>query len=177
MKALVYSLASTAAGVACGLAIGGAGSIIPRDVRDGLATVLVLPAVILGGIELGGRRVQPIQCNRETPQRWIHLGPIRWAVLNGLALGCGTGSRLGFWLWYAVPVGALLFRSPITGAFVYGAYSFARGMAVWLLLLLALPRWPNEYAAWMIARNNVARAAAAGCLICVGVAVAIAVGF
>lgn len=97
---------------------------------------------------------------------------------NGAALGIGATSRVGFWLWYLIPVGALLVGSPIFGGLVYGAYGFVRGWTVWLLLLGLLDRmWGDDPAAWLTARYWAARRLAARYLLLLGMAVAVAVGF
>lgn len=82
-----------------------------------------------------GHRPPLCQIDRETAQRWMHRGALSWALLNGSALGVGAASRLGFPLWYVVPVTALLGGSPILGAAVYGAYGFVRAGATFALLL------------------------------------------
>jgi hypothetical protein len=91
------------------------------------ATLLGLAAV--GGRELVSRRlVPPPQLDRETAVGWLELGPYRWAVRNGAALGLGATSRLGYWLWYLVPVGAFAAGTPLLGAVVYGAYGLVRSL-------------------------------------------------
>jgi hypothetical protein len=65
----------------------------------------------------------------------MHRGPLGWATRNGLALGIGATSRIGFWLWYVMPVTALLSASPLAGAAIYGLYGALRAGGVWVLLL------------------------------------------
>lgn len=78
----------------------------------------------------------PLQCDRETPQRWVRQGAVPWAVKNGAALGFGGFTRLGFALWYAIPAGAVLLGSPAAGAVLWGLYGLLRAsgaLAIWLV--------------------------------------------
>jgi len=121
----------------------------------------------------GGWTQRPTQ-----PQRWLGAGPLRWAFRNGAALGIGATTRIGFWLWYVVPVAALLVGRPALGAVVYGVYGLVRGGAVWPLIL-SLSRQPGAtpLADRLLLYAPVARAIAAGQLLVVGLAVAVALGF
>ena len=76
-----------------------------------------------------------IEINRETSQALLELGPIRWSVVNGAALGVGFVSRIGFAAWYAIPLTAVGFGDPLLGSLVFGAYGAARGLAVWPIFL------------------------------------------
>ncbi|HEV3000934.1 MAG TPA: hypothetical protein VGW75_09375 [Solirubrobacteraceae bacterium] len=132
----LYVLASTFTGAAAGAARSALGALIPADGRAAAGSLLAIAGVVLGLAGLLGRALRPaLQCDRETPQRWVHEGRVQWAVKNGAALGFGAGTRLGFVLWYAVPAGALLIGNPAAGAAVYGAYGLARAGgagAIWL---------------------------------------------
>ncbi len=57
------------------------GRALSHDVRIVTATLAAFVAVGLAAAELAGRRVRVIQFDRETPQRWLHYGPIPWATL------------------------------------------------------------------------------------------------
>jgi hypothetical protein len=175
---MVYSVSSALAGTAAGALVGFAGSLVPFEFRVATASMLALVAMILGGIELGGRRIGIPQCDRETPKRWLHRGAFRWAAQNGMVLGIGASTRLGFWLWYAIPAGAFLFASPDLGAVIYGTYGLVRGMAVWSIIL-CLPRLVSQDGTetWLLARNGSARLLAAGQLVILGVAAALAIGW
>ena len=178
MKAVVFSLTSSLAGLGSGALLGALGSLLPSNVRVGIAMVLAMVAIPLGLVELGGHRLVLLQCNRETPQRWLHRGPLQWAALNGMTLGCGAMSRTGFWLWYVIPTGALLVGRPDLGAVLYGTYGTVRGTAVWGIIF-GLVRWcggGDAAARWLIGRAGVARVVAAGQLALLGAAVAIGVG-
>ena len=106
-----------------------------------------------------------MQCNRETPQRWLDKGPLLWAIINGLALGCGVTTRIGFWLWYAVPLGAFLVGRPELGAVIYRAYGIIRGMAAWVIFL-GLEQWLQKNSAeWLLQRAETAQVIASGQLV------------
>jgi hypothetical protein len=66
------------------------------------------------------------QFDKETEQRLLGLGPVRWAVTNGFLLGLGFTSRIGFWVWYLVPLGCLVLGSPVPAAIVWATYSCVR---------------------------------------------------
>lgn len=96
---------------------------------------------------------------------------------NGLALAIGATNRIGFWLWYAVPLGALLTGKPLLGALVYGAYGVTRGGAVLPMLLPLWSRFPdNEVGNWLISKYDGVRSLTAAALVVLGVAVLLLVG-
>jgi hypothetical protein len=105
----------------------------------------------------------------------VHKGPLRWATQNGLALGFGATSRIGFWLWYAIPLGAFLVGDPRLGAVVYGTYGLIRGLGAVFILLLML-RLKVDISDWLIRRYGAARVLAAGQLVLLGVSTSIVVG-
>ncbi len=94
-----------------------------------------------------------------------------------MTLGLGATTRIGFWLWYVVPIAALLGGRPALGAAVYGLYGLVRGGAAGILIL-ELRRHPGggPLAGRLLDRVATARALAAGQLVLVGLAVAVAVG-
>lgn len=121
--------------MALGGLLGLAGSILSRDVRIGLASLLAVAAIVIGVLDMSTSNLKLMQCDRETPHRWLYVGPLRWATWNGAALGLGFTSRIGFWLWYVVPVSVVLSGDPALGALIYGSYGLVRGWSVWLHLL------------------------------------------
>ena len=98
-----------------------------------------------------------------------------WAIRNGLALGFGATSRIGFWLWYVVPLGAFLVGDSIFGAVIYGTYSLIRALGA-TVILLGMIRLKTDISDWLIERYGEARLLAAGQLIFLGAATAIVVG-
>ena len=174
-KALLFSFSSLLAGLVAGAALGALGSLIPVTARLAVASVLSMAATGVGVLSLAGH-TRVLQCDRETPQRWVHAGAVRWALRNGATLGVGATTRIGFWLWYALPLGALLLAHPIWGALVYGIYAGTRGMAVWGLLLVLAPRHGEAYADWLFAHAPIARMITAGYLIVLGVVGVLVIG-
>lgn len=173
---LGYTSVCAGAGLIAGTFLGALGSFLPFELRIASASFLAVVAVILSGLELSGRRVPLIQCDRETPQRWAREGPYRWMLKNGIALGIGATSRIGFWLWYAIPIGALLFARPALGAAIYGTYSAIRGMGAWLIIL-GLFRWPDQdISMWLLRRMPIARMLAAAQLALLGIIVVLLIG-
>lgn len=176
-KLLVYVSAATAGGLLAGAGLGALGSMLPLTARAATATALGLLAVAFGTVELAGRRIRPLQFDRETPQRWLHRGPLQWAVRNGLVLGVGATTRLGFTLWYVVPLAALLTGSPEAGAVLYGGYAFVRAASV-IALIVAIYATHDlgRVSDWAFGQAAAARSLAGGQLVVVGTAVATAVG-
>ena len=174
-KAIVYPLSSALAGLAAGALLGSAGNLLPLDLRLAAGSVLAVAAAAAGALELFGRRIHPPQFDRETPQRWVHKGPLRWAIRNGLTLGFGATSRIGFLLWYVVPIGALLCGNPVLGAAIYGTYGLVRGVAA-PSVLVATMRVKGDISEWLVLHREAARIPAAGQMVLTGVAVAVAVG-
>ena len=175
-------VASSVAGALLGTVLGRAGTIWTIDQRVVLAMVLALLGAVVGIHEFVSGRIAPLQCSRETPQAWLSRGPIRWALWNGAALGSGATTRIGFWLWYAVPLGALLSGSAEVGALIYGTYALVRGLAPvgCLLLLRRLHRLGladgDSLATWLLLRRPAARAISGAALASVAIAAAILVG-
>jgi hypothetical protein len=130
----------------------------------------------VGVLELLGRRTRPPQLDCETPRDWLRKGPLRWAIRNGLALGFGATSRIGFFLWYVVPLGALLSGCPVLGAIIYGTYGLVRGLAAPLILLLAMRLKEADLLDWLVLHNTPARALAARQLVLLGAATLTVVG-
>lgn len=176
-KALVYALSSALAGLTLGTALGAAGSGLSSAGRIAAASALALVAIAVGSSELVGHPIWLPQRDRETPQRWIHAGALRWAIRNGATLGVGATSRIGFWLWYAIPVGAILLARPEAGAAIYGTYGATRGLAAWGVLLGLQRLIGPEWAHWLLTHKPAARRIAASQLIALGTAVAVTVGW
>jgi hypothetical protein len=174
-KASVYVLSSTGAGLASGVVLGAAGALLPIELRVAVGSMLAVAAIAVGGLELFGRHVQPLQFDCETPQRWVNRGPLRWATRNGLALGFGATSRIGFWLWYVVPLGSFLVGDARLGAVVYGTYGLTRSLAA-VFILLGNLRYKIDASDWLMQRYGQARTLAAGQLVFLGVATAVVVG-
>ena len=113
--------------------------------------------MLVGSLGLFSKPLPLLQHDYETPQSWINIGALRWASINGLVLGFGATSRLGFWLWYAVPLGAFLFGRADLSAAIYGTYGAARGLVVWLFMY-GVPKgsW-KHHATWLLSQRNSAQ--------------------
>ena len=174
-KAAVYTLASVAAGLVAGAALGIVGGLLPLHIRLAVGSILAIAAIAVGSLELFGRRMQPLQFDCETPQRWINKGAWRWATRNGLTLGFGATSRIGFWLWYAIPLGAFLIGDPLASAVIYGTYGLVRALGA-VVILLGMIRLKSDISDRLVAEYDTARVLTAGQLVLLGVATAIVVG-
>lgn len=153
-----------------GILLGGLGGTLPVAWRQLTAAVVAVFAIAAGAAGFLAPNSRPIQYNRETPQRWTRAGPFRWALWNGCVLGIGAASRIGFWLWYAIPIGALLIGDPITGGILYGMYGLTRGVAAWLILLVAVLRSRSSpLGIWLLRRDELARQLTSAYLLAIGV--------
>lgn len=137
----LFILVGSIAGASVGWILGWIGGVLPHSFRSASATLLALGGIIAGAVDLLGGSIRPPQRNIETPRAWTHYGPLKWAALNGLALGVGFTSRIGFWLWYVVPCVAVLVGEPVFGAMLYGIYAFARTSASGVLVAIWMIRF------------------------------------
>lgn len=146
-----------------------------------MAALLAVVAGVAGAVELSGRRITVLQCDRETPRRWVDQGALRWAVKTGMALGVGGTTRIGFWLWFVVPLGAFLVGDVAAAVAIYGTYAVVRGLGPVGVILagkIASERRPSADAGWWLDRQGeTARLVASAQLVVVGVAIAGIVGF
>jgi hypothetical protein len=132
----VYVAFGFGAAALAGFLLGILGSALGDDARAVIATVIAVGAIVVAVLELLGRRVKLVQLDRETPRDWLARSPLGWAALNGTAIGIGAGTRLGVWLWYVVPLGALLSGDPVLGMIGYGAYGLTRTAGAGGIMLL-----------------------------------------
>lgn len=137
LTGVIYSVVAVFAGAGTGGFLALIGGALPAGALATGGILLAAAGSIVGVVEIAGGRVRPWQFDRETPQRWARQGPLHWAIRNGAVLGVGMSSRIGFWLWYVVPLGALASGDIVLGALLYGLYSLTRtGVALGLLALL-----------------------------------------
>jgi hypothetical protein len=59
-------------------------------------------------------------------------GPVYGALRNGVALGQGYTTRIGFAAWYLIPFACFVLGDGLTGALIYGAYGLVRGACLWV---------------------------------------------
>jgi hypothetical protein len=138
---LFTATAALSAGLA-GSVLGSIGGLLESPARIGLAAAAL---IALGAATF--RRREPWQLNRETNPDWLLLADWRTAVYNASSLGLGFTTRIGFWAFFLVPIGAFLSGSAVLGALVYSSYALTRSLAS-----LALARVPlrSEDAAFRI---------------------------
>lgn len=120
----------TISGLLAGGLLGFAGSGASADARSGLGTLLAIGGIFIWLANRAGRAVRPWQRDAETPLAWLSISPYAWSLLHGAALGVGATTRIGYWLWYAVPSAAYLSGSATAGATIYGMYGFSRMLTV-----------------------------------------------
>lgn len=145
-KLTAYVLAGVTAAAITGALLGALGGLMTGEARALVASAAGLLAVSLGVAGVLRVRVPLLQIDRETPYGWLRGSPIAWALRNGAAIGFGAGTRLGVWLWYLIPIGAVVSGSAVVGAVGYGAYGLARTGGAGLLLLVqerhkGIPVW------------------------------------
>lgn len=102
-----------------------------------LALLFGAAVMVLGWSESGGRHLPLVQFDREIRRRWVDEGASRWAAKNGASLGAGLTSRIGFTLWYWLPLGIVASPNPlVVGPIVYGLYASTRAG-----LVVPMIRW------------------------------------
>jgi len=141
-----------------------------------MGTVLSLAAIGIGLAGIAGRGHRPLQCDRETPKEWVQLGPVIWPVLNGATLGVGATSRIGFWLWYAIPAGCFLLASPVIGAGIWAAYGFVRTACVGVIWLVGTIRPDVDTTVGLLRQQDRARTTTTTLLLVLGLATFVLVG-
>ena len=180
LKATIYVLASTVGAAFAGAALGTIGQVIALDHRVAAGLALAVVAVAMGLFGLAKVPIGVLQCGRETPQSWINLGGIAWSMRNGLALGCGVTSRVGFWSWYLIPVASLMVADPLSGLVIYASYGAVRGLGAWGYIVAgAILRRRiafDDLIVWVLSKQDRARDASAVQLLVLGLAALVVLG-
>lgn len=147
-KIILFTASSALGGILFGGVLALLGSFLPEDLRAGVTLAVVVLLVIVGLIEARGGRVRMFQLDVETSQRWLDLGAVGWAVANGVALGMGAISRIGFPIWYLLPVTAFASGMPLLGMGIGVAYGLTRGLVTipWFWYMNAKIVGSNEVA-------------------------------
>lgn len=123
LAATIFVVSAVLGGAAVGVFIGGLGSLFgpfPRALLAGAAVLALVGSAL--------RRPTPWQWNRETPLTWLTYQDWRTAAYNGVTLGAGLTTRIGFWLMYIVPIGVFAHAEPLIGAVVFGTYAAVRSV-------------------------------------------------
>ena len=151
-------MAAVVAGSASGAAIASLALVAPVNLR--VVTGMILASTVACGAFLLPTRMP--QINRETEQGLLHHGPLEWAALNGALLGLGFTSRVGYWIWYLIPITCFILGAPMSGSIVWATYAFTRlGIAV--SLAGWMHRQPDQISmisGWLLRLRLRARAAA-----------------
>lgn len=132
MTGTVAVLSATTSGSIAGASLGAVGALISPSARAavGVACCLMLLTATVA-------RREVVQINRETDQALLELGPTGWAVANGALLGLGFTSRIGFWLWWVLPLASVVLGSPRESSLVWGAYALCRtGVSFGLAMIM-----------------------------------------
>lgn len=141
LRGIAFVISAVTVGVATGAACGFAGSRISSDTRVASSVAAAFVFAVIGITEVTGRRRVPLpQLSRETKRRYGKMA-IGSVIRNGTAMGAGVTTRIGFWLWYVVPVAATLSGTVLRGTIIFGAYSLTRGVAPLLLILAKPAHW------------------------------------
>lgn len=175
MRAALFSVSATCAGILAGALVGLVGATLTLPTRAGLATLVSSVGVLVSLAAIGGTRFEPLQCDRLTPKRWARQSALGWAARNGTSLGVGAFTTLGFWLWYAVPLAALLSGDLKRGALIYGTYGLVRGLGVWAMIGVARLGYVTV-SDWLISQASLSRRLGALALGAVAAFVVVAVG-
>ena len=125
--AIFLAVALTIGGLA-GAALGSLGQLLGLPTRAVVAAVGLSAAAV---IALSRRR--PWQLDRETNADWVLLQDWRTAAYNATSLSLGFTTRIGFWAFFLVPLGAFITGNPRLGALVYATYASARTVASFAL--------------------------------------------
>lgn len=176
IRPAVFTVAALVAGFAAGISLGALGGIVlTNSARTAFAITVGVGAILLGSLDLIGHPIRVPQRNRETPRRWLRWRASLAAARNGLALGTGWNTRIGFWLWFVVPLGSFISGSAVMGGVIYGVYGLTRGLGPWLLLGLHRieQRVPSmergDVGMWLLNRYGVMRTVTAVQLVSMGV--------
>ena len=124
LSVLPYFVLTAAAGFA-GAAVFGliasAGAGLPTLTRSLIVVVAVAVAWLAGA-----RSARPWQRDVETPLSWLQQPGLRVALWNGVALGTGFATRVGFWLWWSLPVMSFALAEVPLGLSIGALYGASR---------------------------------------------------
>lgn len=121
VASFIFFVSGCSLAACTGLVLAGFGSLLGSPLRESLAGVAAI-GVLAGAL----RRDLPWQLNRDTALSWLYFHDWRTAAFNGAELGAGFPTRMGLWLWYAIPLGAFASGDPLAGALIYGTYAAVR---------------------------------------------------
>ena len=122
-----------------GACVGLIGVLAPVSGSHTAESIAGLSLIAAACVEIWADRFPLFQRPRNTPRRWTQH-PTTWAAKNGVALGTGMTTRIGFGLWYVVPISIALSGSVASGVLIGGVYGFVRTAGVIMPLRLTFRR-------------------------------------
>lgn len=138
LAGLVMLAAAAASSLLTGAALGAFGLLLDHLSR----AVLFVIALLLTAFGVWTKS-KPWQLDRETATHWLSYRNWRTVALNGGMLGLGFSTRIGFWLFYLVPIVAMATHSILLAALIYGTYGVSR-IGLSLLQVAVGPRLLNR---------------------------------
>lgn len=96
---------------------------------------------------------------------------------NGFSLGLGFTSRLGFWLWYVIPLIGVIVGDVWLSGILYATYGAVRGLAAVAVFGYALRRPGWDYGKWLLARAALVARASSYVLAVVAGSLLVQLGF
>ena len=92
-------------------------------------------------------------------------------------MGVGFTSRVGFWLWYVVPIACLLFADLWLGAVLFATYAAVRTGCAWLLAAIVKQRPSLDLSVWLMRHIPHARRISGAYLLLISFSTVAIVGF
>lgn len=177
-RAAIFFLSAVLGSAFIGASLGALGAALSTSGRPAVILGVSLVGAALGGAEILGRRPWVLQRDQATNQRWMRFGATVNSAANGVAMGIGFATRIGYWLWYVLPIVAVLSGSWRTGALLFFAYASVRaGIGVFFAVTGETRRESAHRLQDYLARlNPLMRTICAGTLAVVSVAYAVAMG-
>ncbi len=121
VKATLHALGAAVGGAILGAGVAQLGAALSPADRAAAGSLLGAALAVVSML-----RLPVLERNTETPQSLLRLGSVGWSVANGALLGTAVTNRIGYWLWYAVPIGCFVSGEPLAGAAIWGVFVCAR---------------------------------------------------
>lgn len=125
-RAATFFLSAVLGSMLVGALLGALGAALSAPGRPAVILGVSLVGAALGGAEIWGRRPWVLQRDRATSKHWMRFGAIVNSAANGMAMGVGFATRIGYWLWYVLPIVAVLSGSWKVGALLFVVYASVR---------------------------------------------------
>lgn len=149
-------------GICTGAVFGVVASVLSSESTNAVDYVIIAVVAVVAGSGLyeliTARRPKTIvQRNVETPLEWTSKSGAEWALKNGFALGAGVGTRIGFSVWYIMPITALALGTFFGSVAIFAVYGFCRTAFVTVLYALSLRTSASEIADLLLRHLRSAR--------------------